>query len=93
MDNGFKMVGHLGRATKDSSEGDSWVSAINAGRPTRRLDNIDPKTNRRVPAPDPHATSVIPARASKTTLINPATAGLEHGKTMMVGDDKSTKRF
>src|SRR5215472_5518809 len=32
LQNGFNMVGHLGRATKDSSEGDSWVvSAINAG--------------------------------------------------------------
>ena len=69
------------------------LNTIDANRATRRLDNIDPKTNQRVPAPDPNATSVIPTRAPKTGLINRATAGLENGKTMTVGDDKATKTF
>jgi P-type conjugative transfer protein TrbL len=91
LQNGFKMVGHLGRATKDSSDGDSWVSAINAGWPTQRLVNPAPGTNQRVPAPDPRGTSPISPRASETTSINPGTAQLGNGKTTSVG--KATKRI
>src|SRR5215469_10297955 len=91
LQNGFKMAGHLGRTTKDSSDGDSWVSAINAGRPTQRLVNPTPGTNQRVPAPDPRGTSAISPRASETTSINPGTAQLANGKTTSVG--KTTKRI
>jgi hypothetical protein len=91
LQNGFKMVGHLGRATKDSNDGDAWVSAINAGRPTQRLVNPVPGTNQRVPAPDRRGTSAISPRASETTSINPATAQLGNGKTTSVG--KTTKRI
>jgi P-type conjugative transfer protein TrbL len=93
LQNGFKMVGHLGHVTKEANDGDTWLNTIDSARATRRLDNTNLKTNQRVPAPDPHATSVIPTRALKTTLINPATARLEGGKTMTVGDDKATKRL
>jgi hypothetical protein len=71
----------------------AWLNTIDANRATRRLDNIDPKTNQRVPAPDPHATSVIPARGPRTTLIDAATGGLENGKTTTAGDGRITKRL
>ena len=80
-------------AARDGNDRDAWLNTVHATRATRRLNNIDPKTNQRVPAPDPHATSVIPTLAPKTTLIDPATRGLGNGKTMTVGDDRTTKRL
>jgi hypothetical protein len=93
LQNGFKMVGQLGRGNRGGNDGDAWLNTIDSTRATRRLDNTNPKTNQRVPAPGSNATSVISARAPKTRLINPATAGLENGKTMTVGNDKATKRL
>ena len=92
MDNGFKMVGRLGRVPSDRHDDDAWLNTIDSTRSTRRLDKTNPKTNQRVPAPGSNATSVIPTRAPKTRLINPATAGLENGKTTTVSDDRTTKR-
>jgi hypothetical protein len=77
------------QAKRDAAE--AWLNTVDPIRVTRRFDNVDPKTNQRVPAPNPHATSVVPTRALKTTLINEATAGLENGKTTPVG--KTTKRL
>ena len=93
MDNGFKIVGQLGRGNIGGNDGDAWLNSIDSTRATRQLDTTNPKTNQKVPAPDPNATSLIATRAPKTTLINPATAGLENGKTMTMGYDNSTKRF
>ena len=93
VDNGFKMVGRLGHVAKEANDGDAWLNSIDSTRATRQLDTTNPKTNQKVPAPDPNATSLIATRAPKTTLINPATAGLENGKTMTMGYDNSTKGF
>ncbi len=92
LQNGFKMVGQLGRGNRGGDD-DPWLNTIDANRAARRLDDIDPKTNQRVPAPDPHATSIIPARAPRTTLIDPATGGLGNGKTTKASDGSITKRF
>ena len=93
LQNGFKMAGKLGHLAKEANDGDAWLNSIDSTRATRQLDTTNPKTNQKVPAPDPNATSLIATRAPKTTLINPATAGLENGKTMTMGYDNSTKRF
>jgi hypothetical protein len=93
VDKGLKMAGKLGHLAKEANDGDAWLNSIDSTRATRQLDTTNPKTNQKVPAPDPNATSLIATRAPKTTLINPATAGLENGKTMTMGYDNSTKRF
>jgi hypothetical protein len=93
LQNGFKMVGRLGHMGKEGNDGDAWLNSIDSTRATRQLDNTTPKTNQRVPAPGSNTTSAIPTRAPKTTLINPATAGLQKGKTMTVRDDRTTKRL
>src|SRR5262249_27293006 len=64
VDNGFKMAGKLGHLAKEANDGDAWLN-VDPTRVTRRLDNVDPRANQRVPAPNPHATSVIPTRATK----------------------------
>ena len=93
LQNGFKLVGQLGHVAKEANDGDAWLNTIDSTRATQRLNNTNPKTSQRVPAPDPNATSVIPARALRTTSIDAATGRLGNGKTMRVGDDKATKRL
>jgi hypothetical protein len=90
LQNGFKMVGQVGRWAKEHDDGDAWVRTINAGRPTQRLNSSTPQTNQRVPAPDSRGTSAISPGATKTTLINPATAQLGNRDTTTVG--KTTRR-
>ena len=92
LQNGFKMVGRLGRVASERDDAEAWLNTVDPTRVIRRLDNVDPKTNPGVPAPNPHATSVISARAPKTTFIDPATGGLGNGKTMPMSDDRTTKR-
>ena len=80
-------------AARDGNDRDAWLNTVHATRATRRLNNIDPKTNQRVPAPNPHATSVIPASAPKTTFIDPATGALGNVKTMPMSNNRTTKRL
>jgi len=93
LQNGFKMASQLGRGSRGGDDGNAWLGTIDPTRATLQLANLSPKTNQRVPAPGSNATSLIPVRAPKTTPIDPATGRLANGKTMTVGDDKTTKRF
>jgi len=45
LQDGFKIVGRLGRVLSERDDAEAWLNTIDPTRVTRRLDNVDPKTN------------------------------------------------
>ena len=76
LQTGFNKVAQIGTGNGDkATEGPGWVNAMDFGRQTQQLNNLDSNGGQRVPAPkDLRATFVIPSQAPGTTPMNPGTA-------------------